>query len=110
MSAPVHRRRGKMNNAFDASGADRLDDDTRALLQRRSRWLGPAYRLFYRHPLAVSRAQGVFLYDREGNEYLDAYNNVVSVGHAHPKVVQAVHEQMQTLCTHTRYLQEGIFN
>jgi 4-aminobutyrate aminotransferase-like enzyme len=110
MSAPVRRRRGKMNNAFDASSDEHLDADTRALLERRSRWLGPAYRLFYKHPLTVTRAQGVFLYDREGKEYLDAYNNVVSVGHAHPKVVQAVHQQMQTLCTHTRYLQEGILN
>jgi 4-aminobutyrate aminotransferase-like enzyme len=110
MNAPVRRRRGKMNNAFDVSSVDRLDGETRTLLQRRSRWLGPAYRLFYTHPLTVSRAQGVFLYDPQGNEYLDAYNNVVSVGHAHPKVVQAVHQQMQTLCTHTRYLQEGILN
>lgn len=97
-----------MNNAFDAANADRLDAETRELLQRRSRWLGPAYRLFYKHPLTVSRARDVFLYDPQGNEYLDAYNNVVSVGHAHPKVVAAIHQQMQTLCTHTRYLQEGI--
>lgn len=110
MNAATPRRRGKMNNAFDGSVTDRLDLATRTLLQRRSRLLGPAYRLFYKNPLAVSRGQGVFLYDREGNEYLDAYNNVVSVGHAHPKVVEAVHEQMQTLCTHTRYLQEGILN
>lgn len=110
MSAALGRQRGKMNNAFDASGADALDSDTRALVQRRSRLLGPAYRLFYKNPLEVSRGQGVFLYDNQGNEYLDAYNNVVSVGHAHPRVVEAVHQQMQTLCTHTRYLQEGILD
>lgn len=110
MNTATNRRRGKMNNAFDGSGADRLDGDTRAMVQRRARLLGPAYRLFYKNPLEVSRGQGVLLYDRQGNEYLDAYNNVVSVGHAHPKVVEAVHRQMQTLCTHTRYLQEGILN
>ena len=40
--------------------------------------------------------------------YLDAYNNVVSVGHCHPHVVDAVMRQMSTLNTHTRYLHRGI--
>ena len=34
----------------------------------------------------------------------------MSVGHCHPRVVEAVYEQMQTLCTHTRYLQDGILD
>ena len=53
------------------------------------------------------RGRGTRLWDADGTEYLDAYNNVVSVGHANPRVVEAVHEQMQTLCTHTRYLHEA---
>ena len=48
------------------------------------------------------------MYDTDGNEYLDAYNNVVSVGHCHPHVNAAVMAQMGTLCTHTRYMQDGI--
>lgn len=100
--------RGKMNNAFDPSQTRDLDAQTRSMVERRSDLLGPAYRLFYRNPVEISRGKGTVLYDRHGNEYLDAYNNVVSVGHAHPRVVAAVHEQMQTLCTHTRYLQDGI--
>lgn len=101
-------RRGKMANAFDPAQLQRLDTVTRELVERRARVLGPAYRLFYKNPVEVSRGQGTFLYDREGNEYLDAYNNVVPVGHCHPRVVEAIHRQMQTLCTHTRYVQEGI--
>ena len=50
------------------------------------------------------------MWDRDGNEYLDAYNNVVSVGHAHPQVVAAISDQLGTLCTHTRYLQSGILD
>jgi len=104
----VIKRRGKMNNGFDPAGLAHLDSATRALVERRTRVLGPAYRLFYQNPVEVSRGKGVFLYDKAGNEYLDAYNNVVSVGHGNPRVVEAVHRQMQTLCTHTRYMQEGI--
>ncbi|RGE22027.1 aspartate aminotransferase family protein [Leucobacter sp. wl10] len=97
-----------MNNAFDPARAEGLDAVTRAMIDRRERLLGPAYRLFYQEPVQVSRGRGVLLWDRDGNEYLDAYNNVVSVGHAHPAVTAAVSRQMDTLCTHTRYLQDGI--
>jgi len=100
----------RMNNAFDPASVAALDDEMRGLIERRMRLLGPAYRLFYDNPVEVSRGQGVLLYDRHGNEYLDAYNNVVSVGHCHPRVVAAVHQQMQTLCTHTRYVQESILD
>jgi 4-aminobutyrate aminotransferase-like enzyme len=102
--------RGKMNNAFNPDSLSQLSEESRALVSKRTRLLGPAYRLFYQNPVEVSRGKGVLLYDKQGNEYLDAYNNVVSVGHAHPRVVDAVTAQMSTLCTHTRYLQEGILS
>lgn len=107
-TATVTATGGKMNNAFNPAAAAGLDEDMRSMIERRTRLLGPSYRLFYRAPVEVSRGLGVLLWDRHGNEYLDAYNNVASVGHCHPRVVAAVHEQMQTLCTHTRYVQEGI--
>ena len=66
--------------------------------------LGPAYRLFYDQPVHLVRGQGTHLFDADGVRYLDAYNNVASVGHCHPHVVEAVSEQMATLNTHTRYL------
>ena len=107
---PAPSGRGKMNNAFDPATAAGLDDETRTLVERRQRLLGPAYRLFYTRPVEVVRARGVLLYDRDGRDYLDAYNNVVSVGHAHPRVTEAISAQLGTLCTHTRYLQPGILD
>jgi 4-aminobutyrate aminotransferase-like enzyme/Ser/Thr protein kinase RdoA (MazF antagonist) len=101
-------QRGKMNNAFDPARAESLDARTRALVERRTRLLGPAYRLFYEEPVELVRGEGTRLYDAGGNGYLDAYNNVVSVGHAHPRVVEAVSRQLGTLCTHTRYLHEDV--
>lgn len=106
ISAP----RGKMVNAFDPATATGLTEDSRKLVERRTALLGPAYRLFYSNPVEVARARGVLLYDSEGNEYLDAYNNVVSVGHCHPRVVDAITQQAQTVCTHTRYIQKGILD
>jgi len=82
----------------------------RPLLERRARLLGPAYRLFYDEPLHLTRGEGVWLYDAEGNRYLDAYNNVAAVGHTHPRVVDAISRQTAVLNTHTRYLHTQILD
>ena len=74
------------------------------LIARRDAALGSAYRLFYASPVEFARGEGVYLYDPDGNAYLDAYNNVPSVGHSHPHVTEAVTRQLATLNTHTRYL------
>jgi 4-aminobutyrate aminotransferase-like enzyme len=84
--------------------------DVEDLLQRRSAVLGNAYRLFYDDPVHFVRGEGVRLYDAQGNAYLDAYNNVPSVGHSHPRVAAAVASQVATLNTHTRYLTSGLIS
>ncbi|WP_315809093.1 aspartate aminotransferase family protein [Pseudomonas sp. C9-3] len=99
-----------MPNGFSAADAERLSEQERRLIERRARLLGPAYRLFYERPLHTVRGEGVWLYDNQGNRYLDAYNNVASIGHCHPRVVQAIASQAAVLNTHTRYLQEGILD
>lgn len=83
---------------------------TRDLIARRNRLLGPAYRLFYEEPVQFVRGEGVWLYDAAGHRYLDAYNNVASVGHCHPHVVQAIARQASVLNTHTRYLHETVLD
>ena len=97
-----------MVNAFDSSQPNGLDAEDAALIARRERALGPAYRLFYRDPLHLVRGEGVWLWDKDGKRYLDCYNNVASVGHCHPRVTEAVTAQMGVLNTHTRYLHEGV--
>jgi 4-aminobutyrate aminotransferase-like enzyme len=99
-----------MVNGFDPTRIDELPNEIQKNIRRRDQSLGPGYRLFYDTPLEVVRGEGVTLFDRDGNEYLDVYNNVPSVGHCHPKVIAAVHEQMQTLNTNTRYVQESILD
>ena len=91
---------------FDPTRPGELDARTRALVERRARVMGPAYRLFYEHPLELVRGAGTRVWDADGIEYLDAYNNVPSVGHAHPRVAAAMADQAARLTTHTRYLAE----
>ena len=83
---------------------------TETLRDRRARLLGPNMSTFYDDPVHLLRGQGVHLWDAEGRQYLDCYNNVPHVGHCHPAVVQAICDQAATLNTHTRYLHEGILD
>lgn len=93
---------------FDPATTGTLDPSTRGLIERRARVMGSAYRLFYQDPVQLVRGSGTKVYDVNGVEYLDAYNNVPSVGHAHPRVVAAMTKQAALLATHTRYLSEPI--
>ena len=100
--------RPTMVNAYDPAAAPKLPARQQALLERRQRVLGPGYRLFYANPVEVVRGEGAHLFDAAGNDYLDAYNNVPSVGHCHPVVTEALSQQAATVNTNTRYLTEGV--
>jgi 4-aminobutyrate aminotransferase-like enzyme len=72
---------------------------------RRKAALGGALSpLFYREPLQPVRAEGAWIHTADGRRYLDAYNNVPVVGHAHPAVVQAISRQAAVLNINSRYL------
>jgi len=97
-----------------AAGAGIHATDSRARdaphLERRHRLMGKGAELFYDQPLHLVRGAGVWLYDPQGRAYLDVYNNVPHVGHAHPTVVAAIQKQTAILATHTRYLHENILD
>lgn len=96
-------------NAFDMDAAPGLDPEMADLVARRRRTFGPTSMLFYARPLHLVRGEGVWLIGADGTRYLDAYNNVASVGHCHPHVVAAVSRQMATLNTHSRYLYDNVY-
>ncbi|MGF6400421.1 4-aminobutyrate aminotransferase-like enzyme [Pseudomonas frederiksbergensis] len=96
-----------MVNAY-IPGRANLAPVTAAMIERRDALLGPAYRLMYEHPLHIVGGEGVWLIDPEGRRYLDAYNNVASLGHCHPAVTEAICKQVRTLATNTRYLHDTI--
>ncbi|WP_284078847.1 aspartate aminotransferase family protein [Herbaspirillum aquaticum] len=95
-------------NSFSPQSVNTTAPATRALIKRRRNTFGDGVPLFYRDPVHFVSASGVWLRDRDGLEYLDAYNNVPSVGHCHPHVVEAVSRQAATLNTHTRYLSDVV--
>jgi acetylornithine/N-succinyldiaminopimelate aminotransferase len=67
---------------------------------------------YVRAPVEFVRGSGTRLWDSEGNEYLDflAGISVLNVGHCHPRVVQAVREQVGTLthATNLYYTEPGL--
>ena len=81
---------------------------TTDLIERRDRAFGAGAPLFYREPLHIVRGEGACLFDADGRRYLDMYNNVPCVGHAHPRIIEAMATQQATLNVHSRYLHEAI--
>ena len=57
--------------------------------------------VYAKQPLAIVRGQGALLYDADGMEYLDCSSGhgVANLGHAHPKVAEAIYKQASTLIT-----------
>jgi len=51
--------------------------------------------VFKRVPLTLVKGEGCYVWDDKGNQYLDALAGIAvnSLGHCHPKVVQAIREQ-----------------
>jgi 4-aminobutyrate aminotransferase-like enzyme/Ser/Thr protein kinase RdoA (MazF antagonist) len=79
------------------------------LAARRARITGPALApLSYDRPLHLVAGDGAWVFDADGRRYLDAYNNVPVVGHAHPRVTEAIARQARTLNTNMRYLHDAV--
>jgi LysW-gamma-L-lysine/LysW-L-ornithine aminotransferase len=56
---------------------------------------------YAKQPLVIVRGQGASLFDADGVEYLDCASGhgVANLGHAHPKIAEALYKQASTLIT-----------
>src|SRR5688572_19654045 len=74
-------------------------------VRKHKEFLFPAVATYYQEPLALVRGEGEYVWDDQGNRYLDCFGGVltVSVGHANPTVNAAIIEQVKTL-SHTSTL------
>lgn len=52
-------------------------------------------------PMVISRGEGSFIWDGDGNKYLDFTSQLVftNMGHQHPRIVEAIQRQAGELCT-----------
>ncbi|HSE55782.1 MAG TPA: aminotransferase class III-fold pyridoxal phosphate-dependent enzyme, partial [Nocardioidaceae bacterium] len=52
-------------------------------------------------PMVITRAEGTHVWDGQGRRYLDFGSQLVytNLGHQHPRVVTAIKEQADQLCT-----------
>jgi acetylornithine/LysW-gamma-L-lysine aminotransferase len=57
--------------------------------------------LYLKQPIAIVRGSGATLWDAEGRQYLDCSSGhgVANLGHAHPRVAEAISRQAATLIT-----------
>ena len=86
-------------------GGPSAPPDTAELRRRRTAVFGDALaELTYSEPLHLVRGSGATLTDTSGRTYIDAYNNVPVVGHAHPRVSGAIADQARLLAINMRYL------
>ena len=74
-------------------------------VRKHKQFLWPAATMYYQEPIALDRGEGNYVYDDQGKRYLDAFGGVltVSVGHANPKVVEAIVNQVRKI-SHTSTL------
>jgi 4-aminobutyrate aminotransferase-like enzyme len=108
MTSTLSRALAHYPNRFDPGGLSELPQHLQETIRRRNKVLGPGYTLIYKEPVEFVSGHGAHLIDRDGYDYLDAYNNVPCVGHAHPHVAAAVSRQMTAVNTNTRYVQESL--
>ncbi len=76
---------------------------TGILAERKARF-GQNLKLTYTDPVMFLRGWKTHLFDEWGRPFLDSYNNVPHVGHAHPRIQAAAADQLKRMNSNTRYL------
>ncbi len=69
--------------------------------------LAPGVQPYYESPLVVERGEGRYVETEDGHRYLDFFGGIltVSIGHAHPRVTEAVTDQLHKVVhTSTLYI------
>lgn len=72
---------------------------TQEILAKQRRYLWPNHILYYTEPLPLDHGDGMYVWDVEGNKYLDFFGGILttSVGHNRPEVVEAAQKQAARL-------------
>lgn len=79
-------------------------------LYRRNNLLPKSLSVSYAQPIIMQRAAFQYMFNQNGDRFLDAYNNIMLVGHCHPRVVEATSKVLSRINTNTRYLYDEILD
>lgn len=78
--------------------------DKKRLIEKTNQYIFPTYK---RSPVVIAEGKGCTVWDVNGKSYLDFVSGIAvnNLGHRHPKVVKAIHDQMQKLihCSNLYY-------
>src|SRR4051812_35906589 len=68
-------------------------------IRKHKEFLFPAVATYYQEPIALVKGEMEYVWDDQGNRYLDCFGGVltVSVGHANPRINESILAQNQTL-------------
>src|ERR1700675_910170 len=69
------------------------------VVRRHKEFIWPSVTNYYQHPLVADHASMQYLWDIEGNKYLDFFGGIVTigVGHCNPKVTEKIKAQVDKL-------------
>ncbi len=87
--------------------------DKQTILEKQKQYLWPSYLLYYTEPLPLDHGEGLYVWDVEGNRYLDFFGGILttSVGHKNPKVTEQTKAQIDKLIhASTLYPHENVVN
>lgn len=82
-------------------------DKREKILGQRHAYLYPTKVPYYREPLHLVKARGSYVWDDQGNKYLDIIGGIVSisVGHNHPRIKEKMKKMLESdAIQHTTYL------
>jgi alanine-glyoxylate transaminase/(R)-3-amino-2-methylpropionate-pyruvate transaminase len=97
--------------AFDHTPRPYTGPSREEVLAMRREFCNPAVFTLYRDPLMIVEGKMQYLFDETGRRYLDLFAGIVTVscGHAHPRIVERVQEQVAALQhTTTIYLHPAL--
>src|SRR5688500_10409261 len=86
-----------------------MNKTSSSLLERYRRVLPPFLSPYYAEPISIDHGEGSYVWDLEGNRYLDFFGGVLTtmIGHNEPSVTAAVQAQAaKVMHTSTLYLSE----
>jgi 4-aminobutyrate aminotransferase-like enzyme len=83
----------------EAKGKAMPKEKVEELIRKQREFIAPVVFTYYKEPLVFVKGQGMYLYDAHGREYPDCFSGIatVQVGHGHPKVTEAVIDQIKKI-------------